>query len=51
METKAFMLPWDLTKSTMALTSDSELALGPRYVSEQGLLLAPAPERKHQNHH
>lgn len=30
-------------KSTMDFTSTSELALGPWYESEQGLLLAPGP--------
>lgn len=33
-------------KSTMDCTSTSELALGPWYESEQGLLLAPGPEGK-----
>lgn len=31
-------------KSTMDFTSTSELALGPWYESEQGLLLAPGPD-------
>lgn len=31
-------------KSTMDCTSTSELALGPWYESEQGLLLAPGPD-------
>lgn len=40
---KALTLPWLLMKSTMDFTSTSELALGPWYESEQGLLLAPGP--------
>lgn len=31
-------------KFTMDFTSTSELALGPWYESEQGLLLAPGPD-------
>ena len=38
---KAVTLPGLLIKSTMDFTSTSELALGPRYESEQGLLLVP----------
>lgn len=42
MEMKALMFPWFVTKSTMDLTSTSELGYLPWYVSEQGLLLEPA---------
>lgn len=41
---KALTFPWLLMKSTTDFTSTSELALGPWYESEQGLLLAPGPD-------
>ncbi len=50
MDKKVLRLPWDFTKSTMALTSGSEWALGPWYVWEHGLLLAPVPIVKKRLH-